>query len=230
MNAARQQFEHGFMLWFDYDGGLIFAIADDGWWRDFPDEWDGESEPVAESPPGKIKPLRGFGDVWAKNSGVADLLGWAVAGEQSGQGECLCIETGWHVTFGDVYSAMLEFPVEPAPEPPPEPLPPPTPDDSLPLHEQANYDLILLPSADDPRIMWDVSSFLYLNLLNDGRVVGELKRPIVGVELPPEIEIDLEGGRWIVWFAGEYARGLWAHCLRVAYRPFIAVVDGWPGV
>ena len=236
MNAARQQFEKGAMFWFDYAGGVIFAIADDGWWGAYVDTWDGQTEPPDEPVIGKIKPLHGFGHIWTIHE-VKDLLGWATANEEAGQGECDDMgEDGWHLAFSDDYSATLEYPTDglepeptPDPEPPPPPPPPPEPGVLLPLHEQANYHMVLLPSAEAPLVMWNLESFLYMNLLSDGRVVGELKRPIVGIELPPGVEIDERDGRWIVWFAGEYAQGLWAHCLRVAYRPFIGCVDGWPG-
>jgi len=247
MNAARQMFERGMLFWFDFGDGVIFAIAnldegldDEGqswaWWEVFADEWDGKSEPPGQAPEGLLKPERGFGHVWGTHSEVWARLGWATHAEQAGQGECELDSDAWCITFADDFSARLEHPPAPEPEPEPEPQPPqptpdpvlpsPTPEGPLPLHEQANYHMVLLPNADTPLIMWNLSSFLYLNLRSDGRVVGELRRPIAGIDLPPEIEIDERDGRWIVWFAGEYARGLWAHLLRVAYRPFIPAVDG----
>ena len=228
MNAARQQFEHGFLLWLNDNGGTIFVVADDdGWWKKYADLWQGQEEIVSDPPPpGMVKPSRGFGYLWGRYTEVRDHLGWATADEIPGEGHCHDAGDGdWAISFED-WAEMLEVarPAPPAPEEPPTPTP--DPDSLQPLHEQSNYHMVLLPNADDPRIMWNLKPFLYLNLLSDGRVVGELRCPIAGMELPAEITLEAKDGKRLVWFAGEYARGLWAHLLRVAYRPFIAAVDG----
>lgn len=123
MKAARQKFEQGELFWYDHpDGGLIFAVAIDGWWREYKDT--GHLEPPGEPPEGMSKPERGFGKVWHEND-LVDRLGWGVSLELEGEGDCKKSGDIWELWFGSDFYAKLE---PPAPEPEPEPAPEPTPE------------------------------------------------------------------------------------------------------
>ena len=80
--AAFQAFERGFMIWRG-DTRRIYALYQDGSWQEFADTWTAsDPDPSGEPPAGLVKPVRGFGKVWAQNSG-ASRLGWATGNEQA---------------------------------------------------------------------------------------------------------------------------------------------------
>jgi hypothetical protein len=85
--GAEQRFEHGFMLW-EAAERRIYVLFDNGSprWTVVADTWqDGEAicqiEPV---PPGRIHPVRGFGQAWCDEPGLRDRLGWALDHEIGG--------------------------------------------------------------------------------------------------------------------------------------------------
>jgi hypothetical protein len=101
-----QFFERGAMFWRQSDSS-IFAISDaaisdtkptDSWWR-IPDTWtsaEGDDlSPGLDPPPGFIKPLRGFGKIWAANGFVRQALGWATSEEINTDSQWLTFEGGW---------------------------------------------------------------------------------------------------------------------------------------
>lgn len=126
MKAARQKFEQGELFWYDHpDGGLIFAVAIDGWWKEYKDT--GHLDPPGEPPEGMSKPERGFGKVWHEND-LVDRLGWGVSLELEGEGDCKKSGDIWELWFGSDFYAKLEpLASEPEPEPAPEPTPEPGP-------------------------------------------------------------------------------------------------------
>jgi hypothetical protein len=117
------------MYWFDHpDGGLIFAVADGGWWKQYDDE--GQLDPPVTAPDGLFKPISGFGKIWYVYGGLGhdilrERLGWAEAPEESGQGECWETEKGWNLWFGDP-ADVVKLITLPSPPPPPVGPPPPS--------------------------------------------------------------------------------------------------------
>lgn len=79
--AAYQPFERGFMVW---HSGWVWAFDNNGRGRRFPDTWTaGETVTFDQpAPEGLLQPERGFGKVWASNSFVRDMLGWAAEPER----------------------------------------------------------------------------------------------------------------------------------------------------
>lgn len=91
--AAYQPFEHGFMIWTRNNGDIwVFVDADPG--KQYRPDWMhfGESSYAkfapsqSAAPPGKVKPINGFGLVWANLTGqysdpLKTELGWATAPE-----------------------------------------------------------------------------------------------------------------------------------------------------
>ena len=86
-----QSFEHGLMLWTQYND-FIYALYDDGGhprWDAWANAWfpgQLESDPSLVPPPGFYQPLRGFGVAWRTGyvspvQVVRDRLGWATAPE-----------------------------------------------------------------------------------------------------------------------------------------------------
>jgi hypothetical protein len=123
VRVVRQKCERGDLLWYDTDGGLIFAVAEGGWWGVWPDS--GHLVPPVASPEDNLYvPVRGFGKVWHEND-LLDRLGWATTLELPGEGDCKQVGEMWILSFGTDFYAKLE---PPAPEPEPEPAPEPTPE------------------------------------------------------------------------------------------------------
>lgn len=81
-DAVYQNFENGFMIWLK-DTDDIFAFNTTrgyaSWYFDYRDL--PENSVTQDTPPGRIKPVHGFGKVW-ENYDLVDSLGWAVSGEQ----------------------------------------------------------------------------------------------------------------------------------------------------
>lgn len=82
--AARQQFQHGFMLW-RQDQLLVYAVTtdtltlvEDSWQHTVDIDYDPNLTPPQA---GLIQPVRGFGKVWRNNDGVQTGLGWAITQE-----------------------------------------------------------------------------------------------------------------------------------------------------
>jgi hypothetical protein len=84
VHAAYEAFEHGHMVWRG-DTREIYVLYDDGSSEAYEDTWtEGEPTYFGETPPqGLLKPVRGFGNLWATHRGVRDRLGWATE-EESG--------------------------------------------------------------------------------------------------------------------------------------------------
>ncbi len=98
--AAEQRFEHGRMIWLEYND-TIYVFYDDGptcypqhypgpgHFERFEDTWtsdEPESDPTILPPQGLYQPIRGFGKVWRENQRVQEQLGWAIAPEQGFEG------------------------------------------------------------------------------------------------------------------------------------------------
>ena len=83
-----QQFEHGFMIWFQ-PMGMIYVVYQPPikpGWQQFADTWKEGSpdvDPSITPPEGKYQPMRGFGLVWRTKSRVRQRLGWATSQEVS---------------------------------------------------------------------------------------------------------------------------------------------------
>lgn len=86
-----QPFEHGLMLWTQYND-FIYALYDDGGhprWDSWANAWfpgQPESDPSLVPPAGRYQPVRGFGVAWrtgyvSPTQVVRDRLGWAIAPE-----------------------------------------------------------------------------------------------------------------------------------------------------
>lgn len=85
IQAAFQPYEEGYMLW-EEDTGAIHVLYSDGsrayYWEDMYAAWPDNA--LTENPPaGRIKPMNGFGRVWASIPEVQQKLGWATAPEHS---------------------------------------------------------------------------------------------------------------------------------------------------
>ncbi|MBM2850284.1 MAG: hypothetical protein HW418_3226 [Anaerolineales bacterium] len=89
-----EHFEHGLMLWTQWNDFIYILYADD----QFSPRWDArqnawfpglpESDPNVVPPPGNYQPVRGFGVAWRDEQAtlgfrVRDRLGWATAQEFS---------------------------------------------------------------------------------------------------------------------------------------------------
>lgn len=90
VSGAVQEFENGRMVWAsslgELPGGVIYAVLNSGTYSRYPDTWREGADPAlppgAEGAPGgRLAPVRGFGKVWAGQSGVRGALGWATAPE-----------------------------------------------------------------------------------------------------------------------------------------------------
>jgi serine/threonine-protein kinase len=84
VDAARQPFEHGWLLWRN-DVNLIYGLEPDQSWFFTGDTWrdgDPSDDPAIIPPNGLYQPVRGFGKVWREESGVRESLGWATTEEQ----------------------------------------------------------------------------------------------------------------------------------------------------
>ena len=71
------------MVWRS-DTNQVYVLYDDGTYLTVPHTWT-NADPVdtGETPPsGLVLPVRGFGKVWANETGVRDALGWATAPQQ----------------------------------------------------------------------------------------------------------------------------------------------------
>ncbi len=124
--AAYQLFEHGFMIWLEWDH-IIYVFFDDSQPANgMPptaqalDEWkpgDPESDPSIVPPAGFYQPVRGFGLAWRTKDNVRSRLGWATAAESGYQTpyQCDAIRTAFnspgyfHCYFRDVAGRVIEF-------------------------------------------------------------------------------------------------------------------------
>ncbi|MBN1565832.1 MAG: hypothetical protein JXA10_18460 [Anaerolineae bacterium] len=77
-----QQFYGGTML-YRSDTGLIWAIFNDGTAYEFPSASYGAlpDNPISVTPPGRIRPINGFGRIWGNHAWVRTKLGWAIRSE-----------------------------------------------------------------------------------------------------------------------------------------------------
>jgi hypothetical protein len=83
---SQQEFEGGHMLYRPDTQQILVRFADDGRWASFADPYQGEPEPDATPPEGRVEPRLGFGKLWRTNQGLHDRLGWALADERYFQG------------------------------------------------------------------------------------------------------------------------------------------------
>jgi LysM repeat protein len=83
--ATFQQFEHGFMTWHG-DSGTVFVYlgSNGGSVSAFQSASYGAlpDNPFFNTPPGRVRPIMGFGKVWGNFASVRDQLGWAVDSER----------------------------------------------------------------------------------------------------------------------------------------------------
>jgi len=98
---AAERFEHGLMLWTQFDD-LIHVLYSDGaspYWDALANAWfagQPEDDPDLVPPPGLFQPRRGFGVAWrtgyvSPSAVVRDRLGWAIEPEfeiPSGHWQC----------------------------------------------------------------------------------------------------------------------------------------------
>lgn len=82
--AAYQPYDGGFMIWRS-DSGDIFVFYNFGAVSTYPVSYYGsfpENPVTLPTPPGKVRPISGFGRVWGSQPYFQAQLGWAVAPEQ----------------------------------------------------------------------------------------------------------------------------------------------------
>jgi hypothetical protein len=80
--AAYEPFERGHMVWRS-DTREIYVLYADGSYETYADTWH-EGDPVAipgSPPPGLHAPVRGFGNLYARQPRIRERLGWATAPE-----------------------------------------------------------------------------------------------------------------------------------------------------
>ncbi len=101
VQLARQDFEHGVMLW-RADTRQIYVIYAKGVWTSYADTWDAtQPEGGGEAPPRPDlrAPKRGFGKVWREQLGNGAEIGWATGEEHAVTGAFQRFERGL-VLFG----------------------------------------------------------------------------------------------------------------------------------
>jgi hypothetical protein len=85
--AAFQRYERGFMIWRADTGAVMVFWGDQaGQVNLFPERTYGglPDNPVSlETPPGRVRPVSGFGRVWGNFQVVRDQLGWALGPEEA---------------------------------------------------------------------------------------------------------------------------------------------------
>lgn len=224
VSAGRQQFERGWMYWYDLAGGKIFALCEDGEWEVYADEWDGETAIAVESPEGLLAPLRGFGYVWNMHY-LQAWLGWAVLGEEAGQGRCLQTPGGgWRLEFGGETVAELKVPMteESEEETGPagevqEPVASCSVPSSVPsivpgvrhwgllrcpLRWAGPWNLVMLPG-----FVFNLAACVWINKMGDGTIRARLVQPVTDVvDFPLGVGV---AGDDIMVFAGSHAELLW---------------------
>lgn len=103
IQAARQEFQRGDMIWRG-DSATIYVLGRDAAWQVFPDTYaDGEpeSDPSLIPPSGLLQPIRGFGKLWRGDATLQERLGWAKAKEQGYGGYVQEFEHGVIISGGD---------------------------------------------------------------------------------------------------------------------------------
>ena len=77
VNANVQRFENGVMIWRS-DTSFVWVLADDSLAFGFPAASYATlpDNPVHGSPPDRLRPIFGFGQIWGNNADVRALLGW----------------------------------------------------------------------------------------------------------------------------------------------------------
>lgn len=96
VQLARQDFEHGLMLW-RADTQQIHVIYANGTWAVYADTWDStQPEGGTELPPrtGLLAPKRGFGKVWREKLANGAEIGWATSEERAVSGAFQTLERG----------------------------------------------------------------------------------------------------------------------------------------
>ena len=99
--GAAERFEHGFLLW-TREPDSFFIFLDDGryWIVSVPYTFSSAPPVDEEPPPGRYKPVSGFGELWrgalagsgyaSPNEPLRTLLGWAVETEHPYHSEYQC--------------------------------------------------------------------------------------------------------------------------------------------
>ena len=115
--AVFQDFEHGYMLWFQAELSIYVLSTSaiqtgqetDDWWR--LDDTFTEGDPAIDNsltaPAGLIQPARGFGKIWRNNGFVREATGWATEEESSYTARWLTFEQGWMMTAPDQLSLLF---------------------------------------------------------------------------------------------------------------------------
>lgn len=80
--VTTQRFDSGLMVW-SADNGTIYVLADTGEAQVFPltAYTSLPDNPIFGDPPGRLRPIFGFGKVWGHHRTVRDRLGWPVLPE-----------------------------------------------------------------------------------------------------------------------------------------------------
>lgn len=84
MDGAYQAFEEGFMVWFG-ETESIWVFTKNGQVRFYPAGRyvEAPENPVEdEAPPERVKPIRGFGQLWGNVDDVREALGWGLGNEE----------------------------------------------------------------------------------------------------------------------------------------------------
>ncbi len=87
--AAEQYFENGRMIWVESEKRIYVLLNDSGLYT-YADTWiagQPDGDPSLTPPPGRYKPVRGFGKVWSADPYIRSRLGWAMAQEQGYQAQ-----------------------------------------------------------------------------------------------------------------------------------------------
>jgi hypothetical protein len=198
--ATYQRYERGHMIW-RADNGTIYAFSEtDGQWGAFPPAAYARQpdNPFFNVPPGRIRPILGFGKLWGSNADVRDRLGWATAPEQgylariqifsSAQNLLITIPDGRVITTNRSRWAFSNGGIPtPPPIPTPFPLPtlvptqPPTSGQNIPATLQHFEGGFMLWRTDD-------SSIWVFTGRNGGQVLRFASSVYGGLPLNPQNE------------------------------------------
>jgi hypothetical protein len=76
--VTSQRFEHGVMYWRS-DTGFVWVLFDNGQAWGYPSTAYGAlpDNPFISPPPGRVRPINGYGKLWGHYAAVRDRIGWA---------------------------------------------------------------------------------------------------------------------------------------------------------
>lgn len=100
VHATAQQFEHGMMIW-QSNTGLIRVLFDNGYATAYPVGTYASlpDNPYHNVPPGRVRPINGFGRVWGNNDHIRNALGWALGPEVGYNMTLYAIDTVQYLTL-----------------------------------------------------------------------------------------------------------------------------------